>query len=95
MLNHVHLALGPVPPICRCAYCGALDLPWFAAAHDFAGTCGLLDTGRACSKAQYVKFTLFSPFVFACLAAVSVGWLIVVAIATWKYARLRKRREGT
>jgi hypothetical protein len=65
------------------------------AAHDFAGTCGLLDTGRACSKAQYVKFTLFSPFAFACLAAVSVGWLIVVAIATWKYARLRKRREGT
>ena len=65
------------------------------AAHDYAGTCGLLDAGWACSKAQYVEFTLFSAFVFPFLAAVSIGWPIVVAMAIWIYARLRKWRKST
>jgi hypothetical protein len=62
------------------------------AAHDYAGTCGLLDAGWACSKAQYVELALSSAFVFPFLAAVSIGWLIVVAAATLMYSRLRKRR---
>jgi len=65
------------------------------AAHNYAGTCGLLDAGWACSKVQYVEFTLLSAFVFPFLAAVSIGCLIVVAMATWIYAGLRKRRMST
>jgi hypothetical protein len=52
------------------------------AAHNYVGTCGLLDAGWACSKAQYVEFTLLSAFVFPLLAAVGIGWLIVVAMVT-------------
>lgn len=60
------------------------------AAHHYEGTCGLLDASWACSKVQYVEFTLFNAFVFPFLAAVSIGWLIIVAIANWIYSRLRK-----
>ena len=64
------------------------------AAHDYESTCGLLDAGWTCSKAQYVEFTLFNAFVFPFLAAVSISWLIVVATAAWTYCRWRKRQKG-
>jgi hypothetical protein len=65
------------------------------ALHEYEGTCGLLDAGWACSKAQYVEYTLSSVFVFPFLAAVSIGWFIAVAIAAWTYSRLRQRRRST
>jgi len=61
------------------------------AGHDYEGTCGLLDAGWTCSKVQYVEFSLFNAFVFPFLAAVSISWVIAVAIAAWLYFRLRNR----
>jgi len=65
------------------------------AARDYKGTCGLLDAGWDCTKAQYVEYTLFNAFVFPFLAAVSIGWLILLVIATWLYFQMRKRRKTT
>jgi hypothetical protein len=65
------------------------------AAEHYEGTCGLLDAGWACSRVQYVEYTLSSAFVFPFLAAISIAWLSAVAIATWIYSRLREQLKTT
>jgi hypothetical protein len=63
------------------------------ASYNYEGTCGLLDANWACSKTQYVEYSLFNAFVFPYLAAVSISWVIAVAIVTWLYSRFRSRRK--
>jgi hypothetical protein len=81
----VSLLFAAVPIVALWTYQGLKAL------HDYQGSCGLLDAGWACSKAQYVEYTLSSVFVFPFLAAVSIGWLIVVTLAALICSRQRKQ----
>ena len=64
----------------------------FLALAGYEGTCGLLGSGWACSKWEYLKEYLLNAFVAPFLIAESIGWLFVVAISAVILFFLRKRK---
>jgi hypothetical protein len=62
----------------------------------YSGRCGLLDASWACSRSEYVRLELQSPFVLPWLMLCSVSWLVLVAIGAILFRAFRsKARDGS
>jgi len=59
---------------------------------DYGGTCGLLDAGWPCTRAQYVEYSLTSVFVLPTLTLWSCAWAIVVSVVALLVRRISQRR---
>jgi hypothetical protein len=59
---------------------------------DYGGTCGLLDAGWPCTRAQYVEYSRV--FVLPTLALWSCTWAIVVAALALLIRWIRKGRSA-